>query len=56
VFRNDPAEVAEAFAGLLAPDGEFGGRFDHVVFAVWDAAKGAPRQAAFERVLDPLTA
>lgn len=48
VFRNDPAEVAEAFAGPLRPGGEFAGRFEHVVFAVWDTAKGSPRQAAFE--------
>jgi uncharacterized protein (TIGR02452 family) len=47
VFRNDPAEVAEAFAGPLRPGGEFAGRFEHVVFAVWDTAKGSPRQAAF---------
>ncbi|GLW63966.1 TIGR02452 family protein [Actinomadura rubrobrunea] len=56
VFRNDPEEVARAFADPLAPGGEFAGRFDHVVFAVWDTAKGAPRLAAFERVLAPLTA
>ncbi|GLZ13276.1 TIGR02452 family protein [Actinomadura sp. NBRC 104425] len=53
VFRNDPAEVARAFAEPLA--GEFAGRFDHVVFAVFDPADGAPRRAAFERVLAPLT-
>ncbi|GAA2586192.1 TIGR02452 family protein [Actinomadura fulvescens] len=51
VFRNDPAEVAEAFAEPLRPGGEFAGRFEHVVFAVWDTAKGAPRHAAFDRVL-----
>ncbi|MFI0453755.1 TIGR02452 family protein [Actinomadura sp. 6N118] len=51
VFRNDPAEVAQAFAEpLRAGGGEFAGRFEHVVFAVWDTAKGAPRQAAFDRV------
>ncbi|MEV4676991.1 MULTISPECIES: TIGR02452 family protein [Actinomadura] len=50
VFRNDPAEVAEAFAGPLRPGGEFAGRFEHVVFAVWDTAAGSPRQVAFERV------
>ncbi|MFA1545629.1 TIGR02452 family protein [Actinomadura chokoriensis] len=47
VFRNDPAEVAEAFAEPLRPGGEFAGRFEHVVFAVWDTAQGSPRQAAF---------
>ncbi|MEU9874172.1 TIGR02452 family protein [Actinomadura sp. NPDC048021] len=49
VFRNDPAEVAEVFAEALRPGGEFADRFEHVVFAVWDTAKGAPRHAAFER-------
>ncbi|WP_407642232.1 TIGR02452 family protein [Actinomadura formosensis] len=48
VFRNDPAEVAQAFAGPLGPGGEFAGCFEHVVFAVWDTAKGAPRHAAFQ--------
>lgn len=50
VFRNDPAEVAEVFAEALRPGGEFADRFEHVVFAVWDTAEGAPRHAAFERV------
>ncbi|TDB85269.1 TIGR02452 family protein [Actinomadura sp. KC216] len=50
VFRNDPQEVAEVFAELLLPGQEFSGRFEHVVFAVWDTAKGAPRHAAFQNV------
>ncbi|TDD81625.1 TIGR02452 family protein [Actinomadura darangshiensis] len=50
VFRNDPAEVAEAFAEPLRPGGEFAGRFEHVVFAVWDTAKGSPRHTAFQHV------
>ncbi|WP_433336117.1 TIGR02452 family protein [Spirillospora sp. CA-294931] len=49
VFRNDPAEVAEAFAAHIAPGGDFEGRFEHIVFAVWDTAKGSPRHAAFAR-------
>ncbi|MFD0688913.1 TIGR02452 family protein [Actinomadura fibrosa] len=49
VFRNDPDEVADAFARLLRPGAEFGNRFERVVFAVWDTAAGAPRHAAFER-------
>ncbi|NDU74069.1 TIGR02452 family protein [Actinomadura sp. DSM 109109] len=49
VFRNDPAEVAEVFAEALRPGGGFADRFEHVVFAVWDTAEGAPRHAAFER-------
>ncbi|TMR06460.1 TIGR02452 family protein [Actinomadura soli] len=50
VFRNDPREVAEVFAELLQPGQEFADRFEHVVFAVWDTAKGAPRHAAFRSV------
>ncbi|WP_019631303.1 TIGR02452 family protein [Actinomadura atramentaria] len=50
VFRNDPAEVAGVFADLLRPGGAFHDRFEHVVFAVWDTAAGAPRRVAFERV------
>ena len=48
VFRNDPAEVAEAFAEQLRPGGPFADRFEHVVFAVWDTAEGAPRYTAFQ--------
>jgi uncharacterized protein (TIGR02452 family) len=44
VFRNDPATVADAFADALA-HGE--GRFDRVVFAIWDRAKGSPVRAVF---------
>ncbi|MBA9004562.1 TIGR02452 family protein [Thermomonospora cellulosilytica] len=51
VFGNDPAEVADAFAGLLLDGGPFAGLFGHVVFAVWDTAPGAPRHAAFARRL-----
>ncbi|SPT49761.1 TIGR02452 family protein [Actinomadura madurae] len=50
VFRNDPAEVAGVFAEALRPGGEFAGRFEHVVFAVWDTAAGSPRHTAFQRV------
>jgi uncharacterized protein (TIGR02452 family) len=50
VFRNDPHEVAEVFAGPLSPGGEFAGRFEHVVFAVWDTSPGSPRLAAFRDV------
>ncbi|MFG2088148.1 TIGR02452 family protein [Spirillospora sp. NPDC048824] len=48
VFRNDPAEVAGVFAEQLHPGGQFADRFEHVVFAVWDTAKGTPRHAAFQ--------
>ncbi len=47
VFRNDPSEVAGAFAAALRD--EFAGRFEHVVFAVWDPSGGSPRLAAFQR-------
>ncbi|MEV4256496.1 TIGR02452 family protein [Spirillospora sp. NPDC049652] len=53
VFRNDPAEVAEAFADALRPDGgPFARRFERVVFAVYDTAPGAPRLAPFERAFE----
>ncbi|MCX5192936.1 TIGR02452 family protein [Streptomyces sp. NBC_00249] len=45
VFRNDPAQVAEAFRTHLT--GRFAGVFDRVVFAVLDRDPG-PREA-FER-------
>lgn len=50
VFRNDPAEVADAFADILDGDP----RFRRVVFAVYDTAPGTPVYAAFSRVLAPL--
>jgi uncharacterized protein (TIGR02452 family) len=55
VFGNDPHEVAAAFAGLLGPDGEWADAFEHVVFAVWDTAKGSPRHTAFQEVFAGLT-
>ncbi|MFJ8435124.1 TIGR02452 family protein [Kitasatospora sp. NPDC094019] len=45
VFRNDPAEVAEAFELGLA---RYGAAFDRVVFAVWDRTPVSPNRAAFE--------
>lgn len=45
VFRNDPAQVAEAFEGALA---RYGAAFDRVVFAVWDRTPVSPNRAAFE--------
>ncbi|MFD8020372.1 TIGR02452 family protein [Streptomyces lavendulae] len=45
VFRNDPAQVAEAFRGLLT--GRFAGVFEEVVFGILDRSP-APREA-FER-------
>ncbi|MFI1281069.1 TIGR02452 family protein [Streptomyces sp. NPDC020858] len=45
VFQNDPAEVAEAFRGLLA--GRFAGVFERVVFGVLD--RKPESREAFER-------
>jgi uncharacterized protein (TIGR02452 family) len=48
VFRNDPATVAGAFAGLLTGDGDFAALVDEVVFAVLDRRADSPTRAAFE--------
>ncbi|MFJ9693652.1 TIGR02452 family protein [Kitasatospora sp. NPDC101183] len=45
VFRNDPAQVAEAFEGAL---GRYGAAFERVVFAVWDRTPVSANRAAFE--------
>lgn len=47
VFRNDPVEVAAAFAGALA-EPRLGGAFERVVFAVYDRG-GGRNIRAFER-------
>ncbi|MFD6890736.1 TIGR02452 family protein [Streptomyces sp. NPDC059957] len=47
VFRNDPAQVAEAFRGLLT--GRFAGVFEQVVFGVLD--RKPETRETFERVL-----
>lgn len=46
VFRNDPREVADAFA-LGLGDGAFAGAFDRVVFAVWERDPARPTMRAF---------
>ncbi len=43
VFRNEPGEVAEAFAAALAA----APAFEHVVFAVLDRRRDSPTRAAF---------
>ncbi|MDT0467892.1 TIGR02452 family protein [Streptomyces gibsoniae] len=48
VFRNEPAQVAGAFHGLLV-GGRFEGAFDEVVFAVLDRTSGTTTRSAFER-------
>ncbi|MCX4747477.1 TIGR02452 family protein [Kitasatospora sp. NBC_01287] len=45
VFRNDPAQVAEAFAVALA---SYGAAFERVVFAVRDRSPVSANRAAFE--------
>ncbi|MFZ3474189.1 TIGR02452 family protein [Streptomyces sp. 4.24] len=50
VFQNDPAQVAEAFRGLLA--GRFAGVFERVVFGVLD--RRPDTRETFERVLADL--
>ncbi|MFE0190939.1 TIGR02452 family protein [Streptomyces sp. NPDC059008] len=47
VFRNEPADVARAFAAALLDDGRFAGWFDRVVFAVLDRRADSPTRAAF---------
>lgn len=49
VFRNDPAQVAGAFRGLLGPGGRFAQTFAHVVFGVLDRTPGAVVREAFVR-------
>ena len=46
VFRNDPREVAEAFASALGEE-RFNGMFERVVFAVWDRSPAQVNLAAF---------
>ncbi|WP_432000597.1 TIGR02452 family protein [Streptomyces sioyaensis] len=50
VFRNEPAEVAAAFAGALLSGGRFAGWFDRIVFAVLDRREDSPTRAAFSEV------
>jgi uncharacterized protein (TIGR02452 family) len=51
VFRNDPAEVAEAFAEALA-DPALSGGFSRVVFAVWERDPSLGNFAAFRERFD----
>lgn len=48
VFRNDPRDVAEAFAACLGAP--LGGAFDRVVFAVYERGGRGPNRSAFEAV------
>jgi uncharacterized protein (TIGR02452 family) len=49
VFRNDPAQVADAFRTLLGPGGRFARSFEHVVFGVLDRTPGRVVREAFVR-------
>lgn len=51
VFRNDPAQVAEAFRTLLWPGGRFAEAFEHVVFGILDRTRDRAVRGAFERTL-----
>ncbi|MGA5200739.1 TIGR02452 family protein [Streptomyces variegatus] len=51
VFRNDPAQVAEAFRALLWPGGRFAEAFEHVVFGILDRTRDRAVRGAFERTL-----
>ncbi|WP_252539478.1 TIGR02452 family protein [Streptomyces sp. RO-S4] len=55
VFRNDPAQVAEAFRAHLGPGGRFHGVFAHVVFGILDRARDSATRAAFARTFTDLT-
>ncbi|MGW1379194.1 TIGR02452 family protein [Streptomyces sp. NPDC002446] len=50
VFRNEPADVAGAFAAALLGGGRFAGWFDRIVFAVLDRRADSPTRAAFAEV------
>ncbi|WP_210420130.1 TIGR02452 family protein [Aquisphaera giovannonii] len=50
VFRNDPTEVASAFAAHLL-DGPWSGRFERVAFSVLDTSASLATIAAFEDAL-----
>ncbi|MET9082447.1 TIGR02452 family protein [Streptomyces sp. NPDC004237] len=56
VFQNDPAQVAAAFRGLIAPGGRFAGTFEHVVFGVLDRTPGSAVRAAFADAFQALAA
>jgi uncharacterized protein (TIGR02452 family) len=47
VFRNNPAQVAEAFRGQLTDCGRFADRFERVVFAVLERGEDSPVRVAF---------
>ncbi len=48
VFRNAPGEVAAAFKVHLASGGRFAGRFERIVFAIYDATPERANLTAFK--------
>uniref|UniRef100_UPI0031E374E4 TIGR02452 family protein n=1 Tax=Streptomyces hawaiiensis TaxID=67305 RepID=UPI0031E374E4 len=48
VFRNDPAQVAQAFRTLLGAGGRFAQTFEHVVFGILDRTQDRAVLGAFE--------
>ncbi|MCP9985569.1 TIGR02452 family protein [Streptomyces sudanensis] len=53
VFRDDPAEVADAFRALLTGEGRFAAHFDEVVFGVLDRTEEGRTRAAFRAAFAP---
>ncbi|MCU0748322.1 MAG: TIGR02452 family protein [Akkermansiaceae bacterium] len=51
VFRNDPVAVANAFEQLLKPEGDYHGRFQRVVFAVYTSERERANFDAFHAAL-----
>ncbi|MBD2496235.1 TIGR02452 family protein [Nostoc sp. FACHB-280] len=49
VFKNDPAIVAQIFADILLPGGQFWGRFKKVIFSVLDNSKQQQTFAEFNK-------
>lgn len=49
VFQNNSVDIARWFAHFLAPGRKFDGRFDCVVFAVYDRGDDLPNFSAFQR-------
>ncbi|MGW0858331.1 TIGR02452 family protein [Streptomyces sp. NPDC002690] len=47
VFQNEPAQVADAFGGLLTDGGRFAGHFEQIVFGILDRAPESATRAAF---------
>jgi len=50
VFRNDPEVVAAAFLEHLR-EGAWSGRFERVVFSVYDSSPSSETLLAFERAM-----